>query len=165
MVEPEPNPASRVTLAAERDALGIPRARVEWRLTPLVQTTFTRTLDIVSQELRRAGVGEVELEPLFVDGAWPPRLEGTWHHMGTTRMHDSPRQGVVDRDCRVHGIDNLYIAGSSVFPTGGSNFPTMTIAALALRLGDHLRECIRAAAGSAPSQRRSGAGVPGCGLV
>jgi len=58
--------------------------------------------------------------------------------MGTTRMHDSPTMGVVDRNSRVHGISNLYVAGSSVFPTVGANFPTITIAALALRLGGHI---------------------------
>jgi choline dehydrogenase-like flavoprotein len=60
--------------------------------------------------------------------------------MGTTRMAADPRQGVVDADCRVHGIDNLYVAGSSVFPTCGAANPTLTIVALALRLADHLRE-------------------------
>jgi choline dehydrogenase-like flavoprotein len=59
--------------------------------------------------------------------------------MGTTRMHADPRQGVVDADCRVHGVGNLFVAGSSVFPTGGSANPTLTIIALALRLADHLQ--------------------------
>lgn len=145
MVEQEPDPASRVTLATERDALGLPRARVDWQLSPLTRRTFERTLEIVASELRAAGVATIELEELFAGGGWPDRLKGTWHHMGTTRMHDSPSQGVVDRDCRVHGVDNLYIAGSSVFPTAGSNFPTMTIAALALRLAEHLRQRLRAA--------------------
>ncbi len=58
--------------------------------------------------------------------------------MGTTRMHDSPKLGVVDRNCRVHGTNNLYIAGSSVFPTAGGDFPTITIVALTLRLADHI---------------------------
>ena len=74
------------------------------------------------------------------DSSWPSFTGGGWHHMGTTRMHDDPAHGVVDRDCRVHGIDNLYIAGSSVFTTAGSGTPTMTVVALALRLVDHLRE-------------------------
>jgi choline dehydrogenase-like flavoprotein len=59
--------------------------------------------------------------------------------MGTTRMHGDPTHGVVDADCRVHGIDNLYVAGSSVFPTGGFAHPTLTIVALAVRLAAHLR--------------------------
>jgi choline dehydrogenase-like flavoprotein len=59
-------------------------------------------------------------------------------HMGTTRMHPDPEQGVVDADCRVHSVENLYVAGSAVFPTGGVAPPTLTIVALALRLADHL---------------------------
>jgi choline dehydrogenase-like flavoprotein len=75
----------------------------------------------------------------------PPRFPGIAddevggkHHMGTTRMAADPRHGVVDRDCRVHGTDNLYIGGSSVFPTTGHANPTYTLTQLALRLGDHI---------------------------
>jgi choline dehydrogenase-like flavoprotein len=105
-----------------------------------VRRTVDRTLQLVAQELRMTGVARVTLGPAIEGGVWPTTMEkeGTWHHMGTTRMHDSPLQGVVDRDCRVHGMANLYIAGSSVFPTAGANFPTITIAALALRLAAHL---------------------------
>ena len=85
-----------------------------------------------------ANIADVELDAPLEGRPWPEKLEGTWHHMGTTRMHDSPREGVVDRDCKVHGISNLYVGGSSVFPTVGANFPTITIAALALRLAGHL---------------------------
>jgi choline dehydrogenase-like flavoprotein len=139
IVEPQPNPDSRVTLTDERDAVGMRRVRVDWQLGPLVQKTFRRTLAIVAAELQRAGTADVDVPPLLEHG-WPADLRGTWHHMGTTRMHDSPREGVVDRDCRVHGVENLYVAGSSVFPTAGGNFPTMTLTALALRLADHLTQ-------------------------
>jgi choline dehydrogenase-like flavoprotein len=64
---------------------------------------------------------------------------GAFHHMGTTRMHNNPKYGVVDENCRVHGTRNLYIAGSSVFPTCGYVNPTLTIVAMAFRLADHLR--------------------------
>ncbi|HZX25632.1 MAG TPA: GMC family oxidoreductase, partial [Telluria sp.] len=141
IVEPEPNPDSRVTLSGtERDALGMPRVCVDWRLGTRVQRTFDRTLALIADELRSTGVAEVDLDPPLEGGPWPSSLrrEGTWHHMGTTRMHDSPRHGVVDRNCKVHGLHNLYIAGSSVFPTAGANFPTITLTALALRLADHL---------------------------
>jgi choline dehydrogenase-like flavoprotein len=75
------------------------------------------------------------------EGDLTPRNNGGNHHMGTTRMHESPRQGVVDRDCRVHGVRNLFIAGSSVFPTsGGEGTTTLTIVALALRLADRLEK-------------------------
>jgi choline dehydrogenase-like flavoprotein len=63
-----------------------------------------------------------------------------WHHMGTTRMHDDPKYGVVDAQCRVHGYGNLFIAGSSVFPTAGNHTPTLTIISLAIRLADHLTQ-------------------------
>lgn len=136
--EPEPDPDSRVMLSEARDALGMPRVRVHWRLGDQVKRTFDRTFERVAEEIRAAGIAEVKLDPPLVGRDWPDSLEGTWHHMGTTRMHDSPRQGVVDRHCRIHGMTNLYVAGSSVFPTAGANFPTMTLVALALRMSDHL---------------------------
>jgi hypothetical protein len=147
IIEPAPDPDSRVTLSLhQRDALGMPRVEVNWRLNDLVRRTADRTLNLLAQELRMTGVAEVELDAPFEGGEWPSTMEkeGTWHHMGTTRMHDSPLHGVVDRDCRVHDVANLYIAGSSVFPTAGANFPTITIAALSLRLAEHLKKQLRA---------------------
>jgi len=134
-----PDPDSRVTLSADkRDRFGMPRVKVEWRLGEQVKRTFDRTFAGLAKELQLARVADVELDAPLEGRAWPEKLEGTWHHMGTTRMHDSPREGVVDRNCKVHGISNLYVGGSSVFPTVGANFPTITIAALALRLAGHL---------------------------
>ena len=74
------------------------------------------------------------------DFAWPVEMTGGRHHMGTTRMHEDAKRGVVNADGRVHGIENLYVAGSSVFPTSGASNPTLTVVALALRLADHLKE-------------------------
>jgi len=138
-IDPLPDPDSRVTLGAERDALGMRRAELHWELGQLDKWSAIRTLEILGEELGQAGVGRVRVG-LHEDDDWPTDLAGGWHHMGTTRMSLDPSQGVVDPDCRVHGMDNLYIAGSSVFPTAGSGTPTMTIVALALRLADHLRE-------------------------
>ncbi|MCI0151548.1 GMC family oxidoreductase [Paraburkholderia sediminicola] len=139
IVEAVPNPDSRVTLSADkRDRFGMPRVKVEWRLGEQVQRTFDKTFSLLAQELQLAGIADVELDAPLEGRPWPAKLEGTWHHMGTTRMHDSPREGVVDRDCKMHGMSNLYVAGSSVFPTVGANFPTITIAALSLRLAGHL---------------------------
>jgi len=76
------------------------------------------------------------------DESWPPTLGGGWHHMGSTRMSTNPREGVVDENCRVHGIPNLYVAGSAVFPTGGVANPTLTLVAMSLRLSDHLKTLI-----------------------
>jgi choline dehydrogenase-like flavoprotein len=138
IVEPEPDPESRVSLSMRKDRLGMPRVQVNWRLSEQVKRTFDRTLLLVAEDMRKSGIAEVDLEAPVEGRPWPQDLEGTWHHMGTTRMHDSPKLGVVDSDCKVHDMSNLYIAGSSVFPTSGANFPTITLAALAFRLSDHL---------------------------
>jgi choline dehydrogenase-like flavoprotein len=145
IIEPLPDPDSRVTLSQECDRLGVNRVKVDWRLGPQVKRTFDRTLAIIAEELTRAGVADIILDPPIDGEDWPSSFEteGTWHHMGTTRMHDSPRLGVVDRNCCVHGLSNLYVAGSSVFPTGGGNFPTITIVALALRLAHHIAAEVR----------------------
>jgi choline dehydrogenase-like flavoprotein len=132
-IEPVPNPESRVSLTRDRDALGIPRVQLDWRLTRQDKESVIRTLEIAGAAIGGAGLGRLKM--LVDDGPeWPSDLAGGWHHMGTTRMSESPREGVVDRDCRVHGMSNLFVAGSSVFPTAGSGTPTMTIVALALRL-------------------------------
>jgi choline dehydrogenase-like flavoprotein len=138
IVEPQPNRDSRVSLSTDKDRLGMPRVRVDWRLDSTVRRTFDRTVQILAHELFSHGIATVELNDLLGDAPWPDTLQGTWHHMGTTRMNDSPKLGVVDRDCRVHGINNLYIAGSSVFPTCGANYPTLTLVALAFRLSEKL---------------------------
>ncbi len=93
--------------------------------------------------LAEQGIGRLRIRDwLLADPPRFPRVGEDWvagpHHMGTTRMAEDPRRGVVDRDCRVHGIGNFYIGGSSVFATGGHANPTYTIVQLALRLGDHL---------------------------
>ncbi len=142
--EPAPNRDSRVTLTNETDALGMLRVRVDWRITEQAKRTFDRTLAIFADELRRGGAGTLELPEPMEGRPWPDTPAqpwdnlGIWHHMGTTRMNDSPSDGVVDRHGKVHGLDNLYVAGSSVFPTFGANYPTITIAALAFRLADHI---------------------------
>jgi choline dehydrogenase-like flavoprotein len=147
-LEQAPNPGSRVTLAAERDALGLRRARLEWRMTALEPETFRRCRHLLDEALRRTAIGWIEADRDERGDVWPPPpLQGRrGHHMGTTRMSPDPRRGVVDAHCRVHGVANLYVAGSSVFPTAGAGTPTLTILALALRLADH----IGAARGSGP---------------
>lgn len=136
--EQAPNPDSRVSLAAERDALGQRKVRIDWRLTDLDRHTFRTAARLFGAELARACNGRFEPEP-WLAGDAPAQVRGTAHHLGTTRMADDPRQGVVDRHCRVHGVDNLHVAGSSVFPTGGWAFPTYTIVAMSLRLAEQLQ--------------------------
>jgi choline dehydrogenase-like flavoprotein len=144
--EQAPNPDSRVVLNGERDALGMPRVALDWRFSALDKNTVRGTMQALDAEMRRTGMGTVTPEPWLADDGpeWEvdPLISnhpiGGFHHMGTTRMAASPRDGVVDADCRVHGVANLYVAGSSVFTTSGWANPTLTIVALALRLAGHL---------------------------
>lgn len=138
--EQAPNPASRVRLDDEADALGVPRARLEWRLSNLDRESLRRGHELLAAELGRTGLGRLQVMLDESDLAWPADMVGGRHHMGTTRMHETPERGVVDPHARVHGVDNLYVAGSSVFPTSGASNPTLTIVALALRLAERIRE-------------------------
>lgn len=143
--EQSPNRDSRVTLADARDAMGMRRVRVDWRLSELDYASYRTTARILGEEAARCCGGRFEPEPWVLDPGLMPPLAGTAHHLGTTRMSERPEDGVVDSDCRVHGMDNLHVAGSSVFPTGGWAFPTFTIVALALRLADRLRSGLETA--------------------
>jgi choline dehydrogenase-like flavoprotein len=137
--EQAPNPLSRVMLSHDVDALGQRKACVDWQFTPLDRHSFHAAATLFGEEVARACNGRFEPNPRLADDDLTAGVHGTAHHMGSTRMADDPREGVVDRHCRVHGIDNLHIAGSSVFPTGGWAFPTFTIVALSRRLADTLQ--------------------------
>ncbi len=141
--EQAPNPASRVRLAQERDALGMPRARLEWHLSDLDRHSIDVAIDECIRAFGAAGIAKLHVPMEMKRNAWPDDIPISWHHCGTTRMSDDPAKGVVNSDGRVHGIENLYIAGSSVFTTSGHGNPTLSIVALALRLADHLRETSR----------------------
>jgi len=138
MAEQLPDPRNRVTLTSARDALGLPRLRLEWRMSQREQSWARQHIDLLASAFRTCGVGEVR--DLSVDRARPfdERLDFGNHAIGTTRAARDPRQGVVDGDGRVFGIDNLYVAGSSVFPTSSHLPPTLSLVALAIRLGAHL---------------------------
>lgn len=136
--EQAPNPASRVVLGDEVDALGIPKARLDWKLGELDHRSIRQTLEVFAEAFGRARLGRLYSRPAAEREFWQNVFGGS-HHIGTTRMHRSPRFGVVDANSRVHGVANLYVAGSSVFPTAGYANPTLTIVALSLRLADHLR--------------------------
>jgi choline dehydrogenase-like flavoprotein len=137
MAEQAPNPASRVGLGGRRDRLGLPSTVLDWRLGEHDWRSIRRTVEILGDCVRDAGIGEIV--STLDHRSPPPAVFGNWHHLGTTRMHDDPASGVVDRHCRVHGVGNLYVSGGSVMPTGGYANPTLTIAALALRLAHHLQ--------------------------
>jgi choline dehydrogenase-like flavoprotein len=139
--EQQPNPHSRILLSDKLDALGVPRGNVCWKLTDLTLRTIRKFAAMLQEEFRRAEIAEIELEPwVAADSAdWTSHINDQFHHIGTTRMSDSPHSGVVDRDLRVHSVPNLFIASSAVFPTSGHSNPTLTILALCMRLADRLK--------------------------
>lgn len=148
MAEQSPNPDSRVTLSSRTDPLGQRAARLDWRTTEQDWQSIVRTEQILDAQLRRSDIGRLRdtLDEMTTVG----QLSGQWHHLGTTRMHDDPKRGVVDRNGQVHGVANLLITGGSVFTTGGYANPTLTVVALAHRLADHLTETMRAHVGGSP---------------
>ncbi len=137
MCECPPDRDSRVTLGNATDALGLRRVRLDWRLPPDIGRYLHRAHELLAQELGRHGLGRLSINMREEDAAGAA-LNGH-HHMGTTRMHPDPKLGVVDANCRVHGMANLFVAGSSIFPAYSFDDPTMTIVALALRLSRHLK--------------------------
>jgi choline dehydrogenase-like flavoprotein len=156
--EQRPNPASRVMLGSEVDALGMPKVVLDWKISPEDRTSMLEGLELAIARLGRAGRGRVQIgtlsanpeskrkgfinlfriDPAPIDPATYPVQVG-FHHMGTTRMATAPTRGVVDANCRIHSSPNVFVAGSSLFPTSGCATPTYTLVALALRLGAHLR--------------------------
>jgi choline dehydrogenase-like flavoprotein len=140
-IEQVPDPENRIRLSAAGDRFGQPRAELALRVTDEQRQEHARSLAVAGDALGLDGARLARQLLLMVDGGYDSFF---WHHMGTTRMSNDPRQGVVDDRCRVHGVSNLYVAGSSVFPTGGTAAPTLTIVALALRLADEIKERGRA---------------------
>jgi choline dehydrogenase-like flavoprotein len=141
-LEQAPDPQSRITLAADRDALGLKRVQADWRVGEMERRTALQFTTHVAAEFARLGIGRCKFEPWLQDSRKPmtDSLHETYHYIGTTRMAETPADGVVDSNCAVFGMENLYVAGSSVFPTAGQANPTLTIVALALRLADFLRQ-------------------------
>lgn len=139
--EQAPDPDNRITLSDSLDQLGLRKTRLRWKWGTINIRSTLRTQELMAAEVARANLGSLDLA--LDDGQ--PRLlaSGLHHHMGATRMHVNPKQGVVDENCRVHGISNLFIAGCSVFPSGGHINPTLTIIALSLRLTDHVKQVMK----------------------
>lgn len=147
--EQVPNPNSRVELGTKTDRFGLRRVELDWQHSPMDKKTIRVGGLEIAKQFARWDIGRVKLFDWVLDESHPrmPGLKdgekvGGNHHMGTTRMGASQRDGVVDRNCRVFGVENLYIAGSSVFRTGGHANPTLTIIQLALRLRDHLARLV-----------------------
>lgn len=146
--EQAPDHENRITLTRDRDAFGVPRLRLHYRVNQADRASIARSLGLIRDEFHRLEVGTVEV-PADEDGLDDIAFGDGTHQMGVTRMSDSPRRGVVDRDCRVHGAPNLYVVSSSVFPTSGSVGPTLTVVALAIRAAEVIRrdlERLRSAA-------------------
>jgi choline dehydrogenase-like flavoprotein len=135
--EQEPNIASRVYLDNEKDRLGMPKLALDWKLSDRSLNSSLRLMRLIDKHFRSRGAGFVEEN--LVEIKELPYTDAS-HHLGTTRMSADPKGGVVNVNCQVHGVNNLYVAGSSVFPTAGHANPTLTIAAMSLRLADHLRK-------------------------
>lgn len=137
--EQEPNPDSRITLTRETDRLGMPRLNIDWRYTEGDIRSIVESLKLVREGIASSKVGRFDFDEGEVASACLRDGALGGHHIGTTRMSASPSRGVVDASCQIHGVRNLYIAGSAVFPTSSQANPTLTIVAMALRLANKLK--------------------------
>ena len=133
-LEQRPHVDNRIVLGTSRDFLGVPRVELHWRWRAEEQAELERLRTGVAAWFGAAKLGRVDI------GTGVAPDPNAHHHAGTTRMHADPGRGVVDADGRVHGTDNLYVTGASVFPTSGFANPTLTITALSLRLADCLKQ-------------------------
>lgn len=136
--EQQPNPLSRVRIGSEPDALGMPRIDIDWRYSRVDVDTVTRAMALLAADIEASGIGRFDYEPSSLEFEMTRYGAYGGHHIGTARMGTDPRTSVVDAECRVHGIDNLWIASAAVFPTSSQANPTLTVVALALRIADRL---------------------------
>lgn len=137
-MEIAPDPDRRLTLSGERDALGMPRLKLNMTISDQDFARYRATLHELGRQLLAKKTGMLRIRH-DTRAEWLSTMDWGNHHMGTTRMSADPKLGVVDANCQVHGVHNLYVAGSSVFPTYGASNPTMNLIALVLRMADHLK--------------------------
>jgi len=140
-IEQMPDAESRIELLDARDRLGVPQAAISWHIGESSRIAARAAALAVASELTRLRLGRCRLDS-WIDNESEPLagvLGPTFHFMGGTRMSLTPQLGVVDANCKVFGLDNLFVAGSSIFPSGGHINPTLTIVALAVRLADHVK--------------------------
>lgn len=130
-----------MTLGEAIDRFGYRKVQIYWRLNDLDIRSMRRSLEVFAEEFTKVGLGKLNVE--LDQGVPQVFLPSIHHHMGTTRMHVDPKQGVVDANCKVHGISNLFVASSSVFPTGGYANPTLTIIAFAIRVADQVKTLMK----------------------
>ncbi|MFZ4406571.1 MAG: GMC oxidoreductase [Paracraurococcus sp.] len=149
--EQVPNPDSRISLLPETDAHGMPRLRIDWRATRLDYDSMAQSMRVLRAAFAASGTGDLQFEEERMVQETRAAMPVGGHHIGTARMAASARDGVVDADCRVHGLANLHVAGAAVFPTCGHASPTLTVVALAVRLADHLkRDLVQSHIAAAP---------------
>ena len=139
--EQSPESRNRITLDSDYDRFGIPKPILNWTKSKLDRKTLVSSIALFNEWLLRIEGGRIQLDNWVLNHEDYPvngkELAG-YHHMGGTRMHVSEQYGVVDQNCKVYGSSNLYIAGSSIFTTGGHNNPTLPIVQFALRLAEYL---------------------------
>ena len=138
-VEASPLRHSRITLTNKKDAAGVPEPCVNWQMHKDDWRSVDRFRQVFAQAIKGQGVGRLVDDFSVTDKGWPSSMQGGKHHLGGTRMHNDKRLGVVDKHLRVHSLQNCYVTGSSVFPTGSWVNPTLTLTALTIRLADHLK--------------------------
>ena len=136
-LELRPDPERRLTLTDEKDGLGLPRLKLTMRMADEDFRLYHATLREMGRQLLASKAGMLRI---IRHEEWSKNMDWGNHHLGTTRMHIDPKKGVVDADGQVHGVANLYVAGSSLFPTYGASNPTLNLVALTLRLADHLKK-------------------------
>jgi len=142
-VQQTPNWNSRISLSDKTDPLGRPYPALNWSLSSIDHEGIVKAQALIAQEVKRAGLGRVKIEIESNPGAPLEGSRGGAHHMGTTRMSENASMGVTDGNAKVHHLGNLFVAGSSLFPTCGYANPTLTIVATSLRLADHLKSEFR----------------------
>lgn len=139
LCEQTPNPNSRLKLTNKRDNIGLRTISLNWQITDFDRYTIRTLAKETAKEFARLDLGRIQLPNFIFDDHMDIDVGGHCHQMGTTRMAKSSKYGVVDSNCRVFGVDNLYLAGSSVFSTGGGVNPTLSIVQLSLRLADYVK--------------------------
>ncbi len=143
LMEQAPGLHSFVALSKDVDDLGQRKALVNWKIDKLDEKTIRKVAVEVAKSFADSGLGIVKLEDYILDPKKEIKYSPHAHHMGTTRMARDEKSGVVDKNCKVFHTDNLYVAGSSIFATGGACNPTMPIIQFCLRLSDHLNTKLR----------------------
>jgi len=140
LIEQAPKGDSRITLSSEKDALGMPLSKIDWKIDETERASARRLGELIALEFKHIGLTPPKLAQwLYNDDEWESNFTDRAHPTGSTKMSVSPEDGVVDVNCKVHGVEGLYVAGSSVFPTAGHANPTLMIVAMAIRLSDWLK--------------------------